>query len=158
MRLKEERERLGLSQEKFGSIGGVLKRAQINYENGERSPDSAYMAAIASAGVDVLYVLTGQRVAAMPAENAAEQVLLDSFRRCAAQAQQHLIQTAALLAAGVGSPQSEGARSSAPQWIKQSAKDNAVQIGGNVTTSNINTEGSSNDTRRVARKPKGQRE
>ena len=39
-RLKEERERMGLSQEKFGAIGGVKKLAQINYEKGERNADS----------------------------------------------------------------------------------------------------------------------
>ncbi|MBP6897386.1 MAG: helix-turn-helix transcriptional regulator [Pseudacidovorax sp.] len=100
-RLREERERLGLSQEKFGALGGVLKRAQINYEKGERAPDSAYLAAIAEAGADVLYVLTGQRNAAMPATDSAEQVLLDSYRRCGPAARQTLIQTAALLSAGM---------------------------------------------------------
>ncbi len=61
LRLREERERLGFSQEAFGALGGVQKRAQINYEKGERHPDSAYLAAIAAAGADVLYILTGQR-------------------------------------------------------------------------------------------------
>lgn len=60
-RLKEERERMGLSQEKFGAIGGVKKLAQINYEKGERNPDSAYLAAIGAAGADVRYILEGQR-------------------------------------------------------------------------------------------------
>jgi len=55
-----ERERLGLSQEALGEIGGVKKLAQINYEKGKRHPDSEYLAAIAAAGIDVLYVLTGQ--------------------------------------------------------------------------------------------------
>lgn len=103
-RLREERERLGLSQERFGAIGGVLKRAQIHYEKGERMPDASYLAAIADRGADVLYVLTGQRSSAMPAVDAAEQVLLDSYRRCGDPARQTLIQTAALLAAGVGAP------------------------------------------------------
>jgi len=59
-RLRLERERLGLSQEALGEIGGVKKLAQINYEKGKRHPDAEYLAAIAAAGVDVLYVLTGQ--------------------------------------------------------------------------------------------------
>ena len=100
-RLREERERLGLNQVEFGSIGGVKKLAQINYEKGERHPDSAYLAAIAAAGADVLYILTGERSSAQPAHDAAEQVLLDSYRRCSSQARQNLIQTAALLAAGL---------------------------------------------------------
>lgn len=39
----------------------MQKVAQINYEKGKRKPDAEYLAAIAAAGVDVLYVLTGQR-------------------------------------------------------------------------------------------------
>ena len=65
-RLREERERLGLNQVEFGSIGGVKKLAQINYEKGERHPDSAYRGAIAAAGADVLYILTGQRSQPVP--------------------------------------------------------------------------------------------
>lgn len=61
-RIKEERERLGLSQTDFADLGGVQKRAQINYEKGERSPDAAYLSAVAGHGVDVTYVLTGVRM------------------------------------------------------------------------------------------------
>ncbi len=60
-RLKEERKRLGLTQTEFGAMAGVAKGAQLNYENGVRKPDSDYLAAIAAAGVDVLYVITGKR-------------------------------------------------------------------------------------------------
>ena len=60
-RLREERERLGMTQEGFGQAGGVLKRALIRYEKGERMPDATFLAAIAAAGADVLYILTGQR-------------------------------------------------------------------------------------------------
>lgn len=60
-RLRQERDRLGLNQTAFAEVGGVQKRAQINYEKDERYPDAGYLAAIAAAGVDVLYVLTGQR-------------------------------------------------------------------------------------------------
>lgn len=61
-RLREERKRLGLSQADFGALGGVKANAQGKYEADERSPDSGYLEGLASAGVDVLYVLTGQRV------------------------------------------------------------------------------------------------
>jgi transcriptional regulator with XRE-family HTH domain len=77
-RLREERKRLGLTQERFGAEGGVGKLAQLNYEKGERSPDAAYLAAIAFVGVDVSYVLTGERVtAAMTPDEAA---LLAAYR------------------------------------------------------------------------------
>lgn len=89
-RLREERERLDLSQEKFGSLGGVKKLAQINYEKGERHPDSQYLAAIAAAGVDVLYILTGQRTQEAHTTGAKlepdEEILLDNYRNSPADA------------------------------------------------------------------------
>lgn len=61
-RLKEARKTLGLSQHDFGAIGGVAANAQGRYENGERQPKSDYLMAIRLKGVDVLYVLTGERI------------------------------------------------------------------------------------------------
>ncbi|MGF6091100.1 helix-turn-helix domain-containing protein [Pseudomonas sp. 18173] len=60
-RLKEERERLGFNQTEFAAKAGASKNSQYNYEKGERSPDAAYLAAVAEKGVDVLYVVTGER-------------------------------------------------------------------------------------------------
>jgi transcriptional regulator with XRE-family HTH domain len=60
-RLREERKRLGLNQTDFAACGGVKRDAQQNYENGSRRPDSAYLEAIALQGVDVRYLLTGER-------------------------------------------------------------------------------------------------
>lgn len=45
------------------------------------SPTAVQLAQLAAAGADVLYILTGQRSSAQPAHDAAEQVLLDSYRR-----------------------------------------------------------------------------
>lgn len=58
-RLRQERERLGLSQKSFGEIGGVEANAQGKYENGGRAPKADYLSRVAARGVDVLYVLTG---------------------------------------------------------------------------------------------------
>ncbi|MCL1076499.1 helix-turn-helix domain-containing protein [Shewanella dokdonensis] len=60
-RLREERERLGYNQTDFGDIGGVRKNAQSNYEQGERQPDAEYLQKIQAIGVDVHYLLTGER-------------------------------------------------------------------------------------------------
>ena len=60
-RLREERERLGLSQIVLGQVGGVGKRAQIHYEAGDRFPDASYLRGVAQIGVDVQYVLLGVR-------------------------------------------------------------------------------------------------
>jgi len=50
-----------MTQPEFASLGGVQKRAQVSYEGDERAPDAAYLAAVGAKGVDVLYVLTGER-------------------------------------------------------------------------------------------------
>lgn len=60
-RLRSEREATGLSQTEFGERGGVRKGAQANYESGVRSPDADYLVAISSVGVDVWFILTGER-------------------------------------------------------------------------------------------------
>jgi len=60
-RIKEERLRLGKSQEELAACAGVQRRAQIRYEQGEREPDAGYLRAIAAHGADVLYILTGRR-------------------------------------------------------------------------------------------------
>jgi len=62
-RLKLERQRLGLAQADFGTKAGVSKTSQFNYEAGERSPDAEYLRNAAELGVDITYVVTGQRVA-----------------------------------------------------------------------------------------------
>lgn len=59
-RLKEERERLGMSQEKFGAACGVGKTTQYMYERGTREPASSYLEAAGRLGVDTLYVMTGR--------------------------------------------------------------------------------------------------
>ncbi|WP_155626011.1 helix-turn-helix domain-containing protein [Burkholderia vietnamiensis] len=72
--------RIGLSQGEFAAIGGLSNKAQLSYESGARSPDANYLAALAKAGVDVLYVITGSRAqsSTLPADEAE---LLDSFRQ-----------------------------------------------------------------------------
>ena len=60
-RLREERERLGLSQTLFGDIAQVTKKTQMLYEGDQRSPKADYLTAIAEQGIDVQYVLTGNR-------------------------------------------------------------------------------------------------
>ncbi|UBM11715.1 helix-turn-helix domain-containing protein [Cupriavidus metallidurans] len=71
-RLAEERKRKGLNQAAFAAIGGVSVKTQVLYEKAERVPDANYLAAIASAGFDVLYVITGAAGAAgLSAEEAA---------------------------------------------------------------------------------------
>jgi len=53
----------------MADLASVTKMSQINYEKGERSPDAAYLEAIAAAGADVQYIITGRHgVPALTAE------------------------------------------------------------------------------------------
>lgn len=72
--------RIGLSQSEFAAIGGLGKQAQLNYESGARSPDANYLAALTKLGVDVRYVITGERTtqSTTPQE---EVELLEGFRQ-----------------------------------------------------------------------------
>ncbi|QHB28994.1 Cro/Cl family transcriptional regulator [Pseudomonas monteilii] len=81
-RLREERERLGMTQRVFGEIGGVEPNAQGKYESGERTPRVDYLAALSVRGVDALYVLSGTRTPA-PLEGLStdESGLLGAFRQ-----------------------------------------------------------------------------
>ncbi|HRD34598.1 MAG TPA: helix-turn-helix transcriptional regulator [Rhodocyclaceae bacterium] len=60
-RLREERKRLGMSQTTFAKAVGIHLNSQSRYEKGERAPDTAYLGAIAKLGVDMSFLLTGDR-------------------------------------------------------------------------------------------------
>ena len=78
-RLKEERKRLGLNQEEFAALGGVKKGAQFNYENGSRAPDTDYLFSIALAGVDLVYLMTGEPSVSTMSDD--ENELLAGYRK-----------------------------------------------------------------------------
>ena len=128
-RLREERDRLGMNQEGFGLLGGVRKQAQLLYEKDERKPDSDYLAAVAEAGVDVLYVLTGKRQDALPATDASEQLLLDNFRRCKMDAKQTLLQSSVLFAAGMPPAPTPKPQTAAGGMTMSNLGSGNVQIG-----------------------------
>lgn len=60
-RLKEERERLGMTQQVFGEACGVGKTTQYMYERGDRHPGSLYLDAAEKLGIDVHYVFTATK-------------------------------------------------------------------------------------------------
>lgn len=65
-RLRKVREDKGLSQSAFAEIAeqkgvaGATRQSQANYEKGKQAPSAAYLAAIAAAGADVHFILTGE--------------------------------------------------------------------------------------------------
>ncbi|MGG7596772.1 helix-turn-helix domain-containing protein [Pseudomonas sp. WC1] len=90
-RLREERERLGLSQEEFGIRVGVSRGTQKKYElgTGSSSMDLKYLAALEAFGVDTTYIVTASRTlaAGLPSE---ESVLLEQYRAIPEQDQRAL--------------------------------------------------------------------
>lgn len=63
-RLREERDRIGMTQPVFAEAAGAKKRTLIDWEKGVSSPTATQLEALAAIGVDVLYVLTGRRAPA----------------------------------------------------------------------------------------------
>lgn len=60
-RLRDERTRLGLSQEAFGTKVGTTGRTIKKYEGNETSPRASELLVAWGFGLDVLYVITGER-------------------------------------------------------------------------------------------------
>ena len=81
-RLREERDRLGYNQSELAELGATTRKTQFNYETDARRPDADYLAAVTSAGMDVLYVLTGSSEGVlMSSLTPEEEELLDLFRK-----------------------------------------------------------------------------
>jgi transcriptional regulator with XRE-family HTH domain len=81
-RLASERERLGFKQPEFALLGGAKPRTLQDWERGIAAPSSEFLALVGQHGVDLLYVLTGQRTpAASPADLTAEEhALIDNYK------------------------------------------------------------------------------
>lgn len=127
-RLRDERERLGFSQEQLGVFGGVKKLAQLNYEKSERKPDIAYLEAIAKAGVDVAYVITGKssQPDLPPSLGPDEQLLLDTYRSLSVPERKSML---ARLLTGDKPPKHTKVKKSGHFNID--GEQNTVSIGGN---------------------------
>lgn len=81
-RLREERERLGMSLETFGTRIGTTGRTIHKYERNETSPRASELLTASSLGLDVLYVVTGEKAPLGAVETApayAESAQLASY-------------------------------------------------------------------------------
>lgn len=116
-RLRAERVRLNLSQVAISGTCGVNRSTLAAWEKGEQSPTAAVLSQLAGFGVDVLYVVTGERA---PVSSAAltqeERQLVASYKQGDALARLALESVAAMAARSSG-PASDG---------------NTVTIGGDV--------------------------
>lgn len=137
-RLKEERSRLGMSQEALGAAADVGRVAQFRYEKGERAPDTDYLTAIAALGVDVGYVVTGHASNVQPEE--AE--LLRRYR--AASADYRDAAMAVLAAATKAHPSPAATTPAAPEVTFGGSNSGLVITGGQKVkkqTFNVGTTG-----------------
>jgi len=120
-RLRSERENLGLSQPKFAAIAGTTKQTLFSWESGKTAPDGFQLAALAAAGVNVLYILTGEREGPEPEVlTSEERVMLDYFRQASPQVRRAAL--GALL--GAAAPSQVGGTHS-----QHASGDGSIQIG-----------------------------
>ncbi|HAT2881107.1 MULTISPECIES: helix-turn-helix domain-containing protein [Enterobacterales] len=84
-RLKEERNRLGFNQSDFAELVGASYKSQLRWEKDESAPGADALSIWAGIGLDVLYVVTGQRSIDLPAGltipkmSPEKQELMDAF-------------------------------------------------------------------------------
>ncbi|MFB0936455.1 MAG: helix-turn-helix transcriptional regulator [Propionivibrio sp.] len=86
-RLKEERQRLGLSQAQLGALAGIQPLTQLKYESEQSDPNVRYLSAIGSAGINLAYLLFGiqpQESLLTPAQmQRIEDKVFDCIHACA---------------------------------------------------------------------------
>lgn len=99
-RLKEERERLGFNQPVFAAFAGATKQTVNSWEAGRSSPKADQLEALGERGVDVYYVLTGQRVGLATTLSAREFALVENYRAAPEAGKAALDTTSAYLAGG----------------------------------------------------------
>lgn len=97
---------------------GTTKRSIINWEGGTGSPNAEAMSAIAAAGADVQYILTGVRAGGAIAQASAtytvlsrrEAALVDNYRHIADEGDKRVVERAAQMAAEATKDETQSAR------------------------------------------------
>lgn len=139
-RLREERERLGLSQAAMAAIAGTSLRSQSGWEKGRSSPSTEAYQAWAKIGLDVGYVITGIQSGQInsPMLTTDEQFLLDSYRASSVPVRNAAL--AVLLSGGqapegVDTSKERKGRAAPRKHIQQTNVGNAgVNIGGDFVS------------------------
>lgn len=125
-RIKEERERLKLTLSEFAIIAGAGKRTLSDWEKGTTYPTALQLSALITIGVDVTYIVTGQRSQA--AITPEEQVMLDAYRKLPEENKKRLMVLALT-----------GVDISASNEKKKDKANTKVSIKGDNNTGNIAT-------------------
>lgn len=126
-RLREERERLGFSQAAFGQLADIALRTEQDWERGVSSVRADFLSVVAGHGVDVCYVLTGERASARLSLDPMRRAVLDSFDRCSPDKQVEAVQYLALLVAGVN-PSTSGGVTSASTTTKATVSKSILGV------------------------------
>ena len=125
VRLREERERLELSQVQMAALAEFKLRTYQDWERGIAAVSSEFLALAAAHGLDVFYVLTGERMSSKLILDPIQSAVLGSLALCSPQRQMEAVQHMALLAAGM-SPQTPAGRATpSPSVSKAAVKKSA---------------------------------
>jgi transcriptional regulator with XRE-family HTH domain len=87
-RLKEERDRMKLSQKEVADLCGVSREIWGKYERNQSVPGGDVLFSFAAAGADMNYIMTGQRAHLITDENPGytlrpdQKALLDNLEHC----------------------------------------------------------------------------
>lgn len=87
--LKNERMRLGLTQDEIARFCGVSKRTYNYYEDGERAASSDFLMAFSKLGADINYLFTGERT--KESLEPLERTVLLAFNRLVKDGQKKLV-------------------------------------------------------------------
>ena len=90
-RIKEERQRLKLTQADFAKLAGVSRQSQANYETEEREPSAAYLINLYDQ-VNVPYILSGQRSSAGDIDAKVVEAILNAIDGWAAESKRQIPQ------------------------------------------------------------------
>jgi transcriptional regulator with XRE-family HTH domain len=94
-RLKEERKRLGLSQEAAAKALGISVDSLYGYEKNKTNPPVSVLLPFSDLGADVQYIVTGKRASALLPE--AVQQLIAAFLSATTDGQSAILATATAL-------------------------------------------------------------
>jgi transcriptional regulator with XRE-family HTH domain len=117
-RLREERERLGFNQPAFAGFAETTKQTLFSWETGNSSPKADQLEKLAERGVDVYYVLTGQRIGSVTVLSARESALVNNYRAAPEDAKRALETTIAYI-------------SKAPAGDPPAMKQTSISVGSN---------------------------
>jgi transcriptional regulator with XRE-family HTH domain len=120
-RIKEERQRLKLTQADFAKLAGVSRQSQANYETEEREPSAAYLINLYDR-VDVSYILSGRRSGSGDIDAKVVEAILNAIDGWAAESKRQIPQNikAELLSLFLKQAMSTGKIES--EWMKQTLR------------------------------------